>query len=71
MSEAKPHPYPIGSLLLPNEYMVRNGKITSGLILRVVDDVWGYNYEVFLSPYNFSKWLKEDVIKGLFTVVEP
>ena len=51
--------------------MVKNGKISSGLILGVVDDVWGYNYEVFLSPYNFSKWLKEDVIKGLFTVVEP
>jgi hypothetical protein len=41
------------------------------LILRVKDDLWGYNYEVFLSPYNISKWLKEDVIKGLFTVVEP
>ncbi len=71
MSEAKPHPYPIGSLLLPNEYMVKNGKISSGLILGVVDDVWGYNYKVFLSPYNISKWLKEDVIKGLFLVVEP
>ena len=71
MSAAKPHPYPIGSLLLPNEYMVKNGKISSGLILGVVDDVWGYNYKVFLSPYNISKWLKEDVIKGLFEVVEP
>jgi hypothetical protein len=71
VSEAKPHPYPIGSLLLPNEYMVKNGKISSGLILGVVDDVWGYNYKVFLSPYNISKWLKEDVIKGLFLVVEP
>ena len=71
MSEAKPHPYPIGSLLLPNVYLVKNGKISSGLILGVVDDVWGYNYEVFLSPYNISKWLKEDVIMGLFVVVEP
>lgn len=71
MSEAKPHPYPIGSLLLPNEYMVNNGKITSGLILGVADDVWGYNYEVFLTPYNFAKWLEEDTIRNLFDVVEP
>ena len=51
--------------------MVNNGKITSGLILGVADDVWGYNYEVFLTPYNFTKWLEEDTIRNLFDVVEP
>ena len=63
--------YPIGTLLLPNEYMVRNGNSTTGLILEVRDDLRGKNYRVFLSPSGITKWLDEDTIRNLFDVVEP
>ena len=63
--------HPIGSLLLPNEYARARGRVTSGIVLAVKDDLWGYNYEVFLIPQGFKKWLQKDVIRDLFTVVEP
>ena len=58
----------IGTLLLPNEYMVRNGNSTTGLILEVRDDLWGKNYRVFLSPSGITKWLGEDTIRNLFEI---
>ena len=58
---------PPGTLLLPNEYLSRDGKSTSGLVLEVRDDLWGKNYLVFLSRTSHSKWLGEDSIRDLFT----
>jgi hypothetical protein len=63
--------YPIGTLLIPSEYMVRNGNSTVGLILEVRDDLWGWRYRVLLTPSNATKWLEEDTIRNLFDVVEP
>ena len=60
-------PYPCGTLLLPNEYLSRDGKGTSGIVLDVKDDLWGCNYLVFLSRTSHTKWLGEDTIRDLFT----
>jgi hypothetical protein len=35
-------PLPPGTLLLPNDYLIANNKPISGIIIDVVDDLWGY-----------------------------
>lgn len=60
---------PIGTLLLPNDYQVRNGKPVSGVILESKDDLWGANYRVHLSNGN-TKWIGDDVIRDLFDPVQ-
>jgi hypothetical protein len=58
---------PIGSLLIPNEYMVRNTNYTSGIVMEVKDDLWGPNYRVLLSQ-GFDKWISHETILNLFEV---
>jgi hypothetical protein len=58
---------PIGSLLIPNEYMVRNSNYTFGIVMGVKDDLWGPSYRVFLS-IGFDKWIPYDTIIDLFVV---
>ena len=59
---------PIGSLLIPNEYMVRNTNYTSGIVMEVKDDdLWGASYRVFLTT-GFDKWITYDTIRNLFEV---
>ena len=65
----KPDLLPIGTLLLPNDYQVRNGKPVSGVILESKDDLWGANYRVHLSNGN-TKWIDGDVIRDLFDPVQ-
>lgn len=59
----------IGDLLLPNSYQIANGKPVSGVIIDVVDDLWGLSYKVLLSN-GIQHWLDDDRIRGLFEVVE-
>lgn len=65
----KPDLLPVGTLLLPNDYQVRNGKPVSGVILEIKDDLWGANYRVHLSNGN-TKWIGDDVIRDLFYPVQ-
>ena len=58
---------PIGSLLIPNEYMVRNSKHPFGIVMEVKDDLWGESYRVFLTT-GFDKWITYDTIRNLFEV---
>lgn len=58
---------PIGSLLIPNEYMVRNSKHPFGIVMEVKDDLWGASYRVFLTT-GFDKWITYDTIRNLFEV---
>ena len=58
---------PIGSLLVPNEYMVRNSKHPFGIVMEVKDDLWGASYRVFLTT-GFDKWITGDTISDLFEV---
>lgn len=58
---------PIGSLLIPNEYMVRNSKHPFGIVMEVKDDLWGASYRVFLTT-GFDKWITYDTICDLFEV---
>ena len=58
---------PIGSLLVPNEYMVRNSKHPFGIVMEVKDDLWGASYRVFLTT-GFDKWITYDTIRNLFEV---
>lgn len=66
----KPDPLPIGTLLLPNEYQVRNGNPVSGLILEVlIDERWNtVNYRVHLSN-GITRRIGDDVVRDLFQVV--
>lgn len=65
----EPH-LPIGTLLLPNDYQVRNGNPVSGLILKVMidDELRFVNYHIHLSN-GITKILGDDVIRDLFVVV--
>lgn len=54
---------PIGSLLIPNEYMVRNANYTFGIVLGVKKDL----YRVFLST-GIDKWINSDTVSDLFEV---
>ena len=65
----KPDLLPIGTLLLPNDYQVRNGKPVSGVILERKDDLWGANYRVHLSN-GITRWIGDDVIRDLFIPVQ-
>ena len=58
---------PIGSLLIPNEYMVRNSKHPFGIVMEEKDDLWGASYRVFLTT-GFDKWITYDTIRNLFEV---
>ena len=58
---------PIGSLLIPNEYMVRNSKHPFGIVMEVKDDLWGASYRVFLTT-GFDKWISHETILNLFEV---
>jgi hypothetical protein len=58
---------PIGSLLIPNEYMVRNENHTFGIVMEVKDDLWGPSYRVLLSA-GIDKWINNDTIYDLFEV---
>jgi len=60
---------PLGTLLLPNDYQVRNGKPVSGLILEIKDDLFGVNYRVHLSN-GITRWIGDDVIRDLFEPVQ-
>lgn len=60
---------PRGTLLLPNDYQVRNGKPVSGLILEIKDDLFGVNYRVHLSN-GITRWIGDDVIRDLFEPVQ-
>jgi hypothetical protein len=57
----------IGSLLIPNEYMVRNSNYTFGIVMGVKDDLWGPSYRVLLSQ-GFDKWISHETILNLFEV---
>lgn len=58
---------PIGSLLIPNEYMRANSNYTSGIVMEVKDDLWGPNYRVLLSR-GFDKWISHETVLNLFEV---
>ena len=58
---------PIGSLLIPNEYMVRNSNHTFGIVMGVKDDLRGPSYRVCLSQ-GFDKWITYETILDLFVV---
>ena len=63
--------FTVGTLLLPNEYQIANGKPATGIILEVKErDLWDHNYRVFLIPQGFAKWLEHDTILNLFKVIE-
>ena len=65
----KIEPLPVGTLLLPGDYQIRNGNPISGLVLEVKDDIFGMNYRVHLSNGN-TKWIGDDVIRDLFVPVQ-
>jgi len=67
----KPNLLPIGTLLLPNDYQIRNGNPVSGLILQVlIDERWKtINYIVHLSN-GITRRIGDDVIEDLFEVVK-
>jgi len=56
-----------GTLLLPNDYLIANNKPISGIIIDVVDDLWGRNYKIFLSNGN-TVWKEEGSIADLWNV---
>ncbi len=58
---------PIGSLLIPNEYMQANSNHTSGIVMEVKDGLRGPSYRVLLSQ-GFDKWIPYDTIIDLFVV---
>ena len=58
---------PIGSLLIPNEYMVRNSNYTFGIVMGVKDDLGVPSYRVFLST-GIDKWITFDTLIDLFVV---
>jgi len=58
-----------GTLLLPNDYLIANNKPISGIIIDVVDDLWGRNYKIFLSNGN-TVWKEEGSIADLWNVVK-
>jgi len=60
----------VGTLLVSNDYMVRNNKLLSGVILEVKDDLWGWNHHVYLSN-GTTHWMDERRIRDLFEVVPP
>lgn len=58
-----------GTLLLPSEYLIRNGKPLTGIILEIKDDLWGPNHRVLLSN-GIIHWMDSDKINSLFRVDE-
>lgn len=58
---------PIGSLLIPNEYMQANSNHTSGIVMEVKDDLCGPSYRVLLS-HGFDKWISQETVLDLFEV---
>ena len=59
----------IGSLLISNDYLIRNNKLLSGVILEIRDDLWGKNYRVYLSN-GIQHWMDEGKIRDFFIEVE-
>lgn len=59
----------VGSLLLPGAYLNQRGTKVSGIIVEVVDDLWGPNYRVLLSN-GIVKWFDGNAIRDLWEVVE-
>lgn len=60
----------IGTLLMPNKYNRDNGISTSGIIVDIDKKIKFNLYKVLLIPYNYTRWLDEDVISNLFEVIE-
>ena len=60
---------PLGTLLLPNEYLIANNKPITGLIVEVRDDLWGRNYKIFLSNGN-TVWKDKRTIDDLWNINE-
>ena len=58
-----------GDLLLPGKYLNQRGTTVSGIILEVVDDLWGPNHRVLLSNGKIS-WFDGSAIRDLWEVVE-
>lgn len=58
-----------GDLLLPNEYLQRNGTNLTGIILSVTEDTWGLSYKYLLSNGITLRSRMKDIC-DLFDVVE-
>ena len=58
-----------GDLLLPGKYLNQRGTTISGIILEVVDDLWGPSYKLLLSNGNV-KWMDGNTVRDLWEVVE-
>ena len=58
---------PVGSLLIPNDYMVRNMSLAFAIILAARDDLYGPAYKLFLTN-GIVKWLSYETIIDLFVV---
>jgi len=61
---------PIGTLLVSNDYMVRNNKLLSGVILESKNHLLGNRYRVYLSN-GITHLMTEENIRDLFEVVPP
>lgn len=59
----------VGTILMPGEYMRGRKSFISGMILEVVDDLWGMNYRIALTNGNVV-WKDESTIRDLWVVVE-
>ena len=57
----------VGDLLLPNSYLIANKNPLTGIVLEIIDDIWGKNYKVLLSN-GIVHWMDTDKINGLFVV---
>ncbi len=60
----------VGTLLLSNDYMVRNNKLLSGVILEAKNHLLGDRYRVYLSN-GITHLMTEKNIRDLFEVVPP
>ena len=58
-----------GDLLLPNEYLKKNGSNLTGIILSVTEDTWGLSYKYLLSNGITHRSRMKDIC-DLFDVVE-
>ncbi len=59
--------FPIGTLLIPGEFMVRNMNLTFAVILSTKDDLWGASYRILLTT-GIDSWITHETILDLFIV---
>lgn len=59
----------VGTILMPGEYLRANKSFISGMLLEVVDDLWGHNYRIALTNGNVV-WKDEGTVRDLWDVVE-